>query len=297
MVHREHRSVKNKMPETYSSHESRVFYVEEQAFGQTPTEPTMLSVPAQSIEPAVSPNNIKLRGVGSVDLQAIKKGMRTPSLKISYLLPSDAPINFLQYAKVELAKSLSIQVLYHKDTFASATDIISLLYTGCKFHRATVECSIEDVVKANVELLSQNLTAGTAKLAGASYADHTGAVPFYESYIKKDTTTLERVTDWKFTLENNLRQIPVIRNPNGNILKYLPHRHRDLTGEVVFEFESEEEVEDSINDTEFSLEFGLGGEHKAVFGGCKWENAALPTQIEELVSLKAGFVAKTIAIT
>jgi hypothetical protein len=279
------------MPETYSSHENRISY------GQTPSNPSMLSVPAQSIEPAVNPNNIKLRGVGSVDLQAIKKGLKAPSLKIAYPLPSEAAINFLQYAKVELAKSLSVQVLYYKGAFASATDIISLLYSGCKFQRATVECSIEDVVKANVELLSQDLTASTAKLENASYADYSGAVPFYESYIKKDTTTLERVTDWKFTLENNLKQIPVIRSSNGNILKYLPNRHRDLSGEVVFEFESKEEFDDIINDSEFDLEFGLGGANKAVFSDCKWENAASPTQIEELVSLKATFVAKTVTIS
>jgi hypothetical protein len=285
------------MPETYSSHESKIFYIEEATYGQTPSTPSMLSVPAESIEPQINPNNIKLRGVGSVDLQAIKKGLRASSLKIAFPLPSDAPINFLQYAKVELAKSLSIQVLYYKGAFASATDIISLLYSGCKFQTATVECSIEDVVKANVEILSQDLTPSTAKLTDATYADYAGAVPFYESYIKKDTTTLERVTDWKFTIDNNLKQVPVIRSPNGNVLKYLPNRHRDLTGEVVFEFESKEEFEDIINDAEFDLEFGLGGANRAVFSDCKWENATSPTRIEELVSLKASFVAKTVTIS
>ena len=230
-------------------------------------------------------------------MQAIKRGLRAPSLKISYLLPSDAPINLLQYVRADLDKSLTIQLLYYKGAFASATDIISLLYSGCRFQRVTVECSIEDVVKATAELLAQNAASGTAKITGASYADHAGAVPFYESYIKKDTTTLERVTDWKFTIENHLKQVPVIRTTNGNILKYMPYRHRDLTGEVVFEFESKEEFDDVIGDTEFSLEFGLGGSSKAVFSGCKWENIAAPTRIEELVSLKAAFVAKTITIS
>lgn len=285
------------MPETYSAHESRVYYVDETAYGQTPASPLMLSVPAENLEPSVTPSNIKLRGVGSIDLQAVKKGLRAPSLKIAYPLPSDAPINFLQYVKSELGKSLSVQVLYHKGVFAAATDIISLLYVGCKFQRATVECSVEDVVKASVELLGQDLAAGTAKIDGASYADHGGAVPFYESYVKKDATVLERVTDWKFSIENNLKQVPVIRSSNGHLLKYLPHRHRDLTGEVVFEFESKEEFDDVVNDAEFSLEFGLGGSYKAVFTGCKWESTAAPTRIEELVSLKAAFVAKAVAIS
>src|SRR3989304_6208860 len=107
------------MPETYSAHESRVYYVEETAFGQTPTNPSMLSIPAETMEPTVNPNNIKLRGVGSVDLQAIKKGLRAPSLKITYPLPSDAPINLLQYARTELGKSLSIHLLYYQAVFAS----------------------------------------------------------------------------------------------------------------------------------------------------------------------------------
>jgi hypothetical protein len=284
------------MPETYSAHESRIYYVDEASFGQTPTNPALLSVPAESLEPAVNPNNLKVRGVGNADLQAIKKGTRASTLKVAYPLPSDAPVNFLQYARNELDKSLSVQLLYYKGAFTTATNIVSLLYAGCKFHKLQVSCSIEDVVKANAELIAQNLTVGTAKISGATYTDYTGAVPFYESYIKKDTVTLDRVTDWKFTVENNLKQVPVIRSTNGHILKYLPHRQRDLTGEVVFEFESKEEFDDVVNDTEFTLEFGLGGSSKATFSGCKWENAAAPTRIEELVSLKAAFVAKTFTI-
>jgi hypothetical protein len=52
-----------------------------------------------------------------------------------------------------------------------------------------------------------------------------------------------------------------------------------------------------VNDLEFTLEFGLGGSSKAVFSNCKWENAASPTRIEELVSLKAEFVAKTFTLS
>ncbi|MCW3998750.1 MAG: phage tail tube protein [Candidatus Bathyarchaeota archaeon] len=285
------------MPETYGSHESKIYYVEETSFGVTPQTPTMLSVPAQSLEPQISPNNIKVRGVGSVDLQAIKGGQRAPSLKLSFPLPSEAPINFLQYCRVELAKSLSMQLLYYKGAFASATDILSLLYTGCKIQSGTVQCSIDEVVQASVDVLSQNLTASTAKIEDAVYSDYGGAVPFYESYIKKGGVALERVTDWKFTVENNLRGVPVIRSSGGNVVKYLPNRHRDLTGEVVFEFESKDEFDDIINDSEFDLEFGLGGANKAVFSDCKWETAAAPTRIEDLVSLKAAFVAKTFTIT
>jgi hypothetical protein len=182
-------------------------------------------------------------------------------------------------------------VLYYKGIFASATDIISLLHTGCKFQKLSVECSIEDVVKATAELLAQDLTVGTAKITGATYGDRVGAIPFYESYVKKGVITLERVSDWKFDIANNLKPVPVIKT-GGYILKYLPYRHRNLTGEVTFEFESKEEFDDVISDIDFNLEFGLGGSSKAVFTGCKWENVATPTRIQDLIALKAGFVAK-----
>lgn len=280
------------MVEPYGAHECRVYYVEEATYGQTPSNPSMLGVPAESVEPTLDPSLIKVRGVGSLDLQAVKKGLRNVSVKIVYPLPSEAPINFLQNAKAELNKSLSVQVLYYKGLFASATDIISLLYTGCRFNKLTVECSIEDVVKASAELIGQDLAVGTAKISGATYADYGGAVPFYESYVKKGTTLLERVTDWKFAIENNLKQVPVIRSTNGHLLKYLPYRHRNLTGEITFEFESKEEFDDVINDSSFDLEFGLGGTNKAVFTACKWENVSTPTRIEDLVACKVSFVAK-----
>jgi hypothetical protein len=282
----------------YGAHETRFYYVEESQYGVTPTNPTMNGIlPAENVEPAINPSNIKVRGIGSIDLQAIKKGLRVPSVKIAYALPSDSPIGFLQWAKVEPDKSLSVQMIYYKGIFASATDIISLLHKGCKFQRVTVECSVEGVVKASAELLGQDLEVGTSKITGATYGDHTGAVPFYESYVKKGGTAIDRVTDWKFTIENNLKPVPVIKSDEGYVLKYLPHRHRNLTGELTFEFESKEEFEDVINDDQFSLEFGLGGTNKAVLSNCKWENVSTPTRIEELIALKAQFVANTVAIS
>ena len=282
------------MVDVYGAHETRLYYVTEDVYGTTPASPTMLGpLPAENVEPAINPGNIKVRGIGNIDLQAVKKGLRQVGVKVAWALPSSAPIDFLQWCKAELDKSLSIEVLYYKGVFSAATDIISLLHKGCRFQRVTVQCSIEDVVKASAELFGQDLTVGTAKI-GASYGDHVGAVPFYESYVKKATTTLDRVTDWSFTIENNLKRVPVIRTTNGYILKYLPYRHRNLHGEITFEFESKEEFEDVVNDTEFDLEFGLGGSpvKTAVFTGCKWENVASPTRMEDLVALKAPFVAK-----
>ena len=286
------------MVDTYGVDEERFYYVDEAIFGTTPTNPAMLGVPADVIDPGFDPSNIKLRGVGSYDLQLIKKGLRKPSLKVSYVLPSDAPISLLQWAKMDLDKSLSCQVVYYKGVFASATDIISLLFKGMRISKASVECSIEDVVKAVMELEGQDLETGTAKIAGAIYADYAGAVAFHESYVKKDTTVLDRVTDWKFDIINNPRRVPVIRTSSGYLAKFIPFGHRELSGELTLEFESKAEMDEALADTAFALEFGLGGTNKAVFTACKWDSITHTKWLEDLICAKARFVAKgPLAIT
>lgn len=289
------------MPETYGAHECRLYHVQETNYGETPANPSMIGVNAENIDPFLNPDLIRVRGVGSRDLQTIKKGLRQATLKVSHVLPSDAPIAFIQHAQT--LNSLSIQLLYYKGGFASATNIISLLYKGCRIDKLTVECGIEEVVEASVELLGKDVTVGTDKIAGATYNDYAGAVLYNESFVQRGSgdgsglTALERVTDWRFTIENNLKAVPVICSTDGHLLKYLPARHRSLTGELVFEFESKQEYEDAISDSEFSLKFGLGGTNNALFKYCKWENIASPTRVEDLVSLKAAFVAKDCIIS
>jgi len=280
----------------FGAHEAKIYYVEETNYGETPLNPAMVGVKAETVEPTLNPGLIKVRGIGSRDLQTIRRGLRHISLRVAYPLPSDAPINFLQH--IQTLNSLSIEVIYEK-----TDSIIDLLFKGCRFNKATVECHIEDIVKADIEILGQDVNIGISKISGATYSEHSGAVPFYESFVKKgdadgsNLNAVDRITDWKFTVENNLKRVPVIRETNGYLLKYLSARHRNLYGELMFEFESKQEYDEVINDSEFSLQFGLGGSSTALFKYCKWENVSTPTQIEDLVALKASFVARDVIIS
>lgn len=275
----------------YGAHEAKTYYVVESTYGETPTTPSMTGLAtAETIEPDLNPGLIKVRGTGSRDLQTLRKGLRQVGLKIGYNLPSVAPIDFL--LNVQTLNSLSVEVVYEK-----TAELIDLLYTGCRFNAITVECSVEDILKATVNLIGQNVIVGTEKISGASYADHSGVVPYYESYIKKDVTTIDTVTDFRFTIENNLKRVPVIRATDGHLLKYLPERQRNCNGELTFDFETKDEFDDVLNDEDFSLEFGLGGSNKAVFSGCKWESMSSPVRVEDLVSVKAPFVATSVTIS
>ena len=271
----------------YGAHEAEVYYIEETNYGETPASPDMIGLgTVENVDPGLDPSNIKVRGIGSRDLQLIRKGLRKVALKIDYYPPN---VGFLDY--VTSLDSLSVEAFYEK-----GTSVISLLHKGCRMDKITVELSVESIIlKATAELIGQDLAVGTAKV-GSSYDGPSGVVGVDESYVKKGGATLERASDFKFVIANNLKRVPVIRSTNGHLLKYLTERHRNLSGEVIFEFETKDEFDDVINDTQFNLEFGLGGTHKVTFSNCKWDQVNTPTRIEDLIALKAPFTAKSVTI-
>jgi len=291
------------MVETYDASECRVYFVPESEYGVTPTNPAMKSIQFENIDPGINPGNIKVRGMGSRELQQIYKGLRMPALKLTHIIPPGADaIHFIQH--VQTLTSLSIQVLYYKGTWDSPTDIISLLYKGARIDKLTVECHIEDILKAAVDILAQDVTVGTAKIAGATYTDYEGAIPSHDpgAEIKRTAAggtspvAITRAMDYKWTYENNLKPVGVIRATNGHLLKYLVARHRNFYGEINFEFEEITEFSDIISDNYFGLAMKLG-DSLAQATYCKWDNVAIPTRIEDLVSLKASWTGHRIYIS
>jgi len=275
----------------YGAHEAKAYFIEETNYGETPGgsgQPAMVAIGVvQEVEPALDPGLVKIHGIGSRDLQYIRRGLRQADLKVSF---APQNINFLQHATT--LTSLSVEVFYEK-----SSGIISLNHKGCRINRLTVEASAEEIMKVTAELIGQNVVVGAAKI-GASYGDYSDApLVWYDTYIKKGVTTLGKVTDYRFVIGNNLQRIPVIRTSEGHLLKYLCERQRELSGEIVCDFETKEELDEIVNDTEFTLEFGLGGTHKAVFSNCKWSANSLATRAEELVSQKLSFAAKSVAVS
>ncbi len=280
------------MVETYSQDEQRFYYVDEAIPGTTPTNPAMLSVPCETINPGFNPSNLLLRGSGNYDLLAIKKGTFAPDLRIGFIVPSAAPINLLQYAKIDLNKTLNCQILYHKGTWASPTDILSLIYAYMRVSKVSVSCEIDDVVKATMDLMGQSLQTGTAKITGATYTDYGGAIAHNETDVSIDSTPDTRVVGWRFDISNHPRRVPVIRSTNGHLAKYVPFGRRELSGEVRFEFESKDEMDDALADTEFDLKFGLSGTNHATFPDCKWSNVVTEKWLDDLIVARATWDSK-----
>ena len=276
---------------SYGAHEAKFYYVPEVAFGTIPTAPAMVGIEiVENVVPSIDPSNIKLRGIGSRDLAAIKLGLRKPDLQVGYVVPSDGALDFLEY--IFSLVSFTSEVIYDKSGV-----IVDLRYVGCRANKLSVGCSVEDVVKAVMDVMAQDLQTDTVKITEATYEDNVGAIPFSESFVWKgaaDGTALaelESITDWKFNIENNLKRVPVIRNEKGYLAKYLQERQRVFTGEVTMDFESKDQFDEVIDDSEFSLKLGFGG-YDALFTYCKWDNISSPTKIDDLVSMKLPFTAR-----
>jgi hypothetical protein len=279
------------MVNPWISKDAKFYYILESDYGVTPQNPAFIQPEVvESVEPELNPSNIKLRGIGNIDLQAIIKGLRSPTLKVDYIPASSAPLALLQYGMIN-SSSLSIEVYYE----STEAGFVNLLFQGCRVDHVTIENAIEAMLKVSAEYWSQNVVPGVGHPGGATYSTDTGMLAWYDSYVKKNTVALERATSWKVDVKNNLKRVPVIRATNGDILKYLCWRNRDISGEVVFEFETKEEYDDIIGDTAFSLEFGIGTA-KLSLTGCKWDKVSTPAE-EDLISLKAGFTAKTLAMS
>jgi hypothetical protein len=272
----------------YTGEEARAYYVEETTFGTTPTNPTMLCIGViQEIEPALDPKNIVLRGIGSRNVKAIRRGLRHIDLKMVY---TPQNWNFFNYARS--LKSTSVEVYYEK-----TSGIVSLNHKGCKVDRAKVEVSIEDPVKLTMDLIGQDLSVGTAKI-GASYETEPSTNPLTGSdcSISKAGAEITRFSDFSFEIVNNLKRQPVIRATTPYLIKSLPERHEVLQGSIRADFESKAELDDILGDTEFTLLFDIGGTNFS-FTDCKWQSSRLPTKIEDTVAQTLEWEARGLTIS
>jgi len=272
----------------YTGEDAKAYYVEETTYGTTPTNPAMLCIGViQEIEPAIDPRNIVLRGIGSRNLKAIRKGLRHIDLKVVY---TPQNWNFFNYAKS--LKSTSIEIYYEK-----TSGLISLNHKGCKVDRAKVEVSIEDPVKVTLDLIGQDVAVGTAKI-GASYETEPTTNPLTGSdcSVSKAGVEITRFSDFSFEIVNNLKRQPVIRATTPYLIKSLPERHEVLQGSVRADFESKAELDDILGDTEFTLLFVIGGTNFS-FTGCKWRSSRTPTKIEDTVAQTLEWEAKGLTIS
>ena len=141
------------------------------------------------------------------------------------------------------------------------------------------------------------LLGASAKPAGATYNELNGAVSWADTLVSKgdadgsNLAPFEVVTDWKFTIANNLKRVGVIRAVDPTKPKYITPLQRDLSGELTCTFENKDQYY-AAADGAFSLKFDMSAGKYFLFKNCQWDKVNSVRKPTDLVSLKLSFTAQ-----
>jgi len=222
---------------------------------------------------------------------AIKRGLLKADLKVAYPVPSDNIMDFLHH--VVDCFALSISVLDE-----GPTELVDVRYVSALIDKATVSCSLEDVLRAECDLMAQDVNGYSEKPTDATYNLLSGAVSWADVKVLKgdadgsNLQAFDMVTDFKFTIANNLKRIGVLRATNPTKPKYIAPRQRDLSGELTCTFENKDQYY-AAADGAFSLKFDLSAGKFFLFKNCQWEKVSTPRRPDDIISMKLGFTAQT----
>jgi hypothetical protein len=273
-----------------SGYEGKIYSFLEATYGVGPTNEEMGELYLiESFEPNIDPSLIEIRGVGSRNVQMLKRGLTQAQIKL-VMIPKADLLGFIDYIIENPQKSYSLEAVYQR-----GAEIISLRHFGCCLNKLEMSCAQDEMVRAEMEFWAQRPNSAAQKWSTGTYGTQTGdLLAWYQTYLKKGGAVTEKCVSWKFSVNENLKRLPVIRSAEGNLLKYMQRRQRAVEGELVFTFDSNAEYLEVVDDTEFALEFGFETVKKATLSGCKWSKITLPTNLED-VPVNLPFTAKSIA--
>ncbi len=275
---------------------SRVYYKGESTFGTFDAAAACYSLPWMSKEPIKSPNLLPVKTVGSDQYNALKRGMRRGDVKLAWALPSEAAT--LIQECWELC-AVSLELLYFHETWADPSDLVSLLYTGCRCNHMSVEAEASDrddeamLIRVAADFIAQKLTTAAAKQTSGSYSDvlSTASKVFHDGYIKMDGAAMTECVGWRVDFNFNLKPVPVIRSSDGDLMKYLQSRRKEVSADLSFEFESKARFDDVVNDTARTWEIGLGSAgHYITLTSAKASMVSVPEKADDVLACKVHLI-------
>jgi hypothetical protein len=239
------------------------------------------------------------RGIGSVDLTAIRTGMKKPELNLKWIVQRKRtvatafnPVTLLAYAHTFPTYGLGFEVLY---TYGASPSYVSMWYKGGLLNRLTLDWNVDGWVIANAQVYTQDLVTGTAGV-GNSYESspldltNSYALPLTgfdtEVFLDVDgggdtSTEVKRV---HFEIDNKLTRLPVIQASNPEKLKYMARGARTLEGELSIYFANKTAFDYVLSNNSLDIMIDLNKTDNTPrfdFTGCKIDDSLLSTRITE----------------
>jgi len=273
----------------------------------------------QDISNLSSYSKMGARGVGSVDLSAIRTGMKKPELTLKWIVQRKRtvattfnPLTFLAYGHTFPTYGVGIEVLY---TYGATPSYVSLWYKGMHFNKLSLDWMIDGFVTATAQFYGQDLVTGVAK-AGTSPTYESNPLDLTNSYALPLTgfdtevwfdvdaggdTSQSNIKRVSFSIENKLTRRPVIQASNPEKIKYLVKGARDLKGEITIYFENRTAFDYIIGNNALDIMFDLNKTDNTPrfdFTGCKLDDSILSTRITEFpCEVTLPFTATALAVT
>lgn len=241
------------------------------------------------------------RGIGSVDISAIRTGMKKPELTLKWIVQKKRtvatafdPATLLGYAETFPATGLGLEVLY---TYGATPSYVSLWFKGMMFDSLVLDWSIDSFVTATGKFVGQDLVTGVAGV-GNSYAanpldiTNSYAAPLtgYDTEVFFDVdgagdVSQANIRRVRFEIQNSLARRPVIQATTPEKIKYLIKGARELRGEITIYLESRTAFDYVLgnNSLDIMLDLEKGGNTPRFdFTGCKIDDSVLSTRLREV---------------
>jgi len=277
----------------YTDAEKFVYYILEgaTAYGVTPTSPTWLLPGVRSnFENGLDRSVVKIVPGGSRDVAFMKKGQKKFGFNLDFHMQNNTLLDL-----VRTLDSFSLMAYFLK---GATPDVY--LHKGCIINSATVSTGIDNPINVKTQGISQDCIIGTSRPSGSTYPSLPGASPkmWNDSDVVwgTDINLHGALTDWSFTINNNLQRIPVIRSTNGDMLLYLAERARVITGELTVAYVDSTFMAAVKAMTEADLVITVAGVGTYTLGSAAFDSGRYSSKPPaETVALRLPFTAKTYA--
>lgn len=179
-----------------------------------------------------------------------------------------------------------------------ATTYLTYWYKGALIDRLDVDFTVDSFIMATVKLMAQSVTSSASLITAASRASNpidltnsyclplTGhdAEVFINAAGGADSTNA-KVKRVHFSIQNNLKRIPVIQTSNPELLKYIVKSQRKLEGEIELYVEDKTEYDYLLAATALDIRIDLQKTDNSPyfdFTGCKIDMGSFTTRINEV---------------
>lgn len=167
-------------------------------------------------------------------------------------------------------------------------------FTGVEVNTLSMTIKPEAVVECSFGCIGQDSSIGTAIITGATYGAATTTEPFdaFTGSILEGGGAIGTVTSLDFTLENNIKPLPVV----GSALTIDPVIGASrITGNLGVYFQNKTLLEKFINETASAITVTLtdaaGNDYTIDFSNVKYTGGSLPTEGDGEITLTLPFIA------